>query len=239
MKRKLSIPALWVRMSFWGAVGIVLAAFCVQLLLLRLSLSGAASGAAFSDVVEGAFAKYVFRAAFALMYFWILISSRGSDLTLGRLYVSGVSLVLWQGAVILGWFVLLLAAQIGAVLVGFRWFLGVMGPAAGRQTLLIAFYQSPTLHSLMPLSDRLLLADDLSLLLSLAFATAVDVHLMRRDGRKLILSGLLAAEMEILVGLSLFGSSLEGSWVFLASAILLAAVQAVRLARSVREEAAR
>ncbi len=240
MKRKLSVPALWVRMTFRGAVGILIVSLCAQLLLFRLRLSGAAAGeAAFSDVVEGAFVKYVYRASFALMFFWIFRASRASFLTTARLDVSEASLAMWHAAVTLGWFVILMAAQTGAVLIGYRWFLGAADPAAvGGQTLVIACYENRTLHSLLPLSDWLLFADVLLLHLALAFSMAVDVHTMRRGGRFPALSGVLAATVEILIGGGVLEAEAEASWLYIAEAAVIAAAQMFRLTRSALEEAA-
>ncbi len=240
MKRKLSVPVLWVGMTFRGAVLILFVMLASELVLLGLQMPRVSAGEIllYSDMVESAGVKYVYRAALALMFFRVFYACRASSLTVGRLSVSEVALALWNAAVILGWFAILYAVQILTVLIGYRLFLGAVDPAAvSGQSLMIACCESPTLHSLLPLMHRKLLAVNVLLYLALGFSMAVDVHSLRHGGRFPIVSGLLAANIELLVGQGIFGITLRGGWFHIVFAVFAIAVQTFRLFRSAGEEA--
>ncbi len=228
MKRTLSIPALWVRMTFRGAVGIIAVMAAVELILYRRLLPDVAAGhiTLFSAFTDRMYLTYIFRAAVALMFFWLVLSCRAESATMGRLSVSQAGSTVWYAAVVLCWFVILYAAQIGTVRVACRWFYGAVDPAAvSGQSLMIACYESTALHGLLPLSDWLAGVTMAVLFTGLSVSVAVDTHAMRRSGGFPLVSGILAAVTELMFGR--FGAGVH--WVVLAGAVLLTAYQIVRL----------
>lgn len=240
MKRKLSVPVLWIGMTFRGAVLILLVMLASELVLLGLQVSRVSAGEIllYSDMAEKAGVKYAYRGALALMFFWVFYACRASSLTVGRLSSSEIALALWNAAVILGWFAILYAVQILAVLIGYRLFLGAADPAlVSGQSLMIACCESPTLHSLLPLMHRKLLAVNLLLYLSLGLSMAADVHSIRHGARFPLMSAVLAANIELLVGQGVLGITLRGSWFHIVFAVFAIAVQTFRLFRSAGEEA--
>lgn len=240
MKRKLSIPALWVSMTFWGAL-------CIIILMAASELVGFAVAipklipedrtyymVLYSDAVENLGVKYFYRAALALLFFWIFFSCRARAATVSRLSVSEGSITMWHAAVIAGWFLALFAAQLGVIYVSYGWFHKTVDPSAvSGQSLMIAFYESPTLHWLIPLADWPLLLADAAIYMSLILSMAVDSHLLRHGGRVPMVSGILAAVLEVF-----FGSKNEKYlWLIIAGALILAAIQVIRLVKSCKEEA--
>ncbi len=240
MKRKLSIPALWVSMTFWGALGIIVLTAASELIGFGIAIpklipeNQAYYMALYSDAVENVGVKYFYRAAVALLFFWTFYSCRARAATVSRLSVSEGSITMWHAAVIAGWFLSLLASQLGVIYVSYGWFLKAVDPAAvSGQSLMIAFYESSTLHWLIPLADWPLLLTNAALYLSLVLSMAVDSDLLRYGGRVPMVSGILAATLE-----AFFGSKSEKYlWLITAGALILAVLQVIRLVRSCKEEA--
>ncbi len=183
MKKALSIPALWVRMTFWGGAGIILAAFGLELGLIARGLDGVRAGSvlSFSELLDGAGLETVCRVAFPLLAVFLLLWARAKRETLGRLRVTETAVALWYAAVALGWFILLHAAELAAVLVGYELFLRAVDPAVvSGQTLMLASYLNLAFHGLMPLSDWLAGVSLAVLTVSLALTLASDTAMMRR-----------------------------------------------------------
>lgn len=239
MKRKLSIPALWVSMTFWGALGIIILMAASELVGFAVVIPKIIPEGQkyymvlFSDTVESVGVKYFYRAAITLLFFWIFYSCRARSATVSRLSVSETSMTLWHAAVIAGWFLVLLASQLAVIFISYGWFLKTVDPlAVSGQSLMIAFYENFTLHWLMPLADWPLSLTVAALYLSLALSMAVDCRLLRRGGHVPMVSGILAAVLEVF-----FSSRNEKYlWMLIAVAVALAVVQTVRLIKSSKEE---
>lgn len=200
MKKALSIPALWVRMTFWGGAGIILAVFGLELGLLARGVAGVRAGAvlSFSELADGVGLETVCRLAFPLLVVFLLLSARAKRETLGRLRVSETAIALWYAAVALGWLITLHAAELAAVLVGYGLFLRDVDPAiVSGQTLMLASYLDPTLHGLLPLSDWLAGVSLAVLTVSLALTLASDTAMMRRGRLFPFGSAVLAALWEL------------------------------------------
>lgn len=203
MKKALSIPALWARMTFWGGAGIILAAFGLELGLLAHGLDDVRAGTllSFSELTDGAGLEVVCRVAFLIMAVFLLLSVRAKRETLGRLRVSETASALWYAAVALGWLITLHAAELGGVLAGYGLFLRAVDPGVvSGQTLMLASYLDPALHGLMPLADWLAGAALAVLTLSLALTLAVDTAMMRRGRLFPFGSAVLAALWELNFG---------------------------------------
>lgn len=231
MKKKLSIPALWVRMTFWGGLLIPLVMAAGELVLFRLGLKSVLVGnvALFADFADKGWIGILFRAALAALFFWLLFSSSAHHATLGRLSDSELSCALWHALVCLGWFIVLLGAQIGTILIAYSWFRGaVSSTAVSGQSLAIAFYANKTLHSLLPLSDWLSGVMEAALYVTAAFSIAVDSHL-QRFGRKLpFASGVAVAILELSIG----GYWANERWYAIVVCAVVLLTEALRLSRS-------
>lgn len=228
MKRRLSIPALWVRASFWGALVIIILMAASELVLFYIGLGKVSSGqvSAFYEYAGMGGVKYIFRAALCAMFFWLLYSGSSGRMTLGRLAVSETECALWHAGVCLCWLIIMLAAQTGTVLAAFKLFSKTVTPyAVNGQSLVIGFYANRTLHSLLPLSDIRMGIMDVLLYVTAAFSIAVDDHMLRRGGRFPIASGCVVAILEVSVN----GDWQKECWYAATACLAVMLIQSIRL----------
>ena len=226
MKRRLSIPALWVRMTLWGAAGIVAVMMIAALLLYRGGLSQVPREAAgltgkeiatFAELTDKTGIYYVFLAARLLMPLWLLFACRTRGATMDRLAVSELETAAWYALTVFGWLMILLAAQLGTVLIAFGMFKNTVIPnALSGQSLAIAFSESPAL---------LLTA-------GLAVSLAVDADTKRDGGFPLASLALTAAW---LLTFGLYGGTVH--WVVMGGTVIVTAMQIVTLIRCARRAA--
>lgn len=243
MKRRLSIPALWVRMTLWGAVGIVAVMTVAALLLYYGGLSqvprerpDSVAGvviATFAELTDKTGIYYVFLAARLLMPLWLLFACRTRGATMDRLAVSELETAAWYALTALGWLMILLAAQLGTVLVAFALFKNTVYPGVvSGQSLAIAFYDSKALHGLLPLSDWLAGAASVLLTAGLCVSLAVDVD-TKRDGGFPLASLLLTAAWVLTYGL--YGGGVH--WAVMGGTAIVTAIQIIALIRRARRAA--
>ena len=242
MKRRLSIPALWVRMTLWGAAGIVAVMMIAALLLYRGGLSQVPREAAgltgkeiatFAELTDKTGIYYVFLAARLLMPLWLLFACRTRGATMDRLAVSELETAAWYALTVFGWLMILLAAQLGTVLIAFGMFKNTVIPnALSGQSLAIAFYDSKALHGLLPLSDWLAGAASILLTAGLAVSLAVDAD-TKRDGGFPLASLVLTAAWLLTFGL--YGGTVH--WVIVGGTVIVTAMQIVTLIRCARRAA--
>lgn len=184
MKRHLSVLSLWVGMTFWGGLTVPALAAALELVLIRVKLPGAPNYYGdFGEFISGAGIDKVFLPALLILCLWLYISCRGANrLTLARLPVSEKTGALWQWVCYMGWFLVLWAVQLGVVLAAYGWFAGASDSRyIYTVTPIIAAYENPFFHWLMPLRDVwgcLLMA---LLLIGLSFCLAAD-SVKRRMG---------------------------------------------------------
>ena len=187
MKKHLSILALWVRSTFWGAAGILIVTFAAEAGLLWRQIDGVRAGTVpdFSAMVSGSQMQWPYFAGLTLLWVWLLVAGcRARRNTLGRLSVAEEKIALWHGACCAGWLAVFWAVQVGAVLVGYRMFLGAADPLTiSGQTLFLACYRDDLLHWLIPLQDLWTAVWGTAAVLVLSLTTAVDGYCWRRGKR--------------------------------------------------------
>ena len=243
MKRKLSVPLLWVRMTLWGALGIVAAMMVAALILYHGGLSRvpreqltSVTGqvvSTFAELTDRAGIYYVFQAARLLMPLWLLLACRTRNETMGRLAVSEIEIAAWYALTVLGWLLILLAAQLGTVLIAFALFKKTVYPGMlSGQSLVIAFYDSKALHGLLPLSDWLAGAASVLLTAGLAVSMAVDAD-TKRDGGFPLASLVLTAAWLLTFGL--YGGTVH--WFVMGGTVIVTAAQIAALIRCARRAA--
>ena len=189
MKAYLSALAPAARLTVWKTLLIALGAAAVQAVLFFLTLSrwGGETPLILESLIQEGRLSLVFAAGLLLVCGALVLPGwdRGAKTgyTIRRLTVNeGKLSLLWgvQNALLLFFY---WVCQMAAVLVLGVYFLSCADPATvSHQSLLLACYRSPYLHSLLPLADWLVLLRNLSGCLVLGLAAAAFCH-HRRHGR--------------------------------------------------------
>ena len=195
MKKHLSVFGLMVRTTLYRTLLICTLAFVAQLGLCIFFLQkGTVKGEAFyslEQLLSFRFFEWIAAAAFLgicalLCLCGCELSSSRSGYTLRRLQIGERCTVLWAAVSNAGMLFLLWASQLAVVLIAnliYRQFFLTTVP--DTQSLLIAFYRSDYLHSLLPLRETSLLLRNLLLLVSLSFCCAAFSYHQRRGHYRL------------------------------------------------------
>lgn len=187
MRKHLSILALWVRSTFWGAAAVLAVTAAAQLGLLWRQLGAVQAGeiSRFAELVGRSRINLVYAVGLTVLWVWLLyVGCAAKRNTLGRLSVGETGVTLWHAACCVGWLVVFRAVQVGVVLAGYRMYLGVADPAlVSGQTLYLACWQDGLLHWLLPLRDRWTAAGVVLCTLALGQDAAVDGSSKRRGRR--------------------------------------------------------
>lgn len=183
MKRHLSVFAMICRQVLgWGLLLCLLAAAAMAALFLREL--AASPGTQLDYLVENCRMGWVPVLSFVLMAGLLCRVNRpgGSRVvyTLARLQVSEQVVFLWQALAGVILLLLLWAVQAAAALALALWYTEVAETAANGQTVFLAFYRSPTLHTLLPLQDTIVLWRNGMLVLAGGFAAACSSFCRRR-----------------------------------------------------------
>lgn len=126
-------------------------------------------------------------------------TSARSDHTIRRLQVSETAFCLWHAAHAAAGIAVFWAVQLATALVCADAYLKQYDPA-GVQTLFLACWRQPFLHSLLPVMDPLRWVRDLLLLAALALASADFARRQRSGGRGYWLPVLAAAALALFAG---------------------------------------
>lgn len=162
---------------------------------------------------------------------------KAAGYTLGRLAVSEGSALGWKGVFGFVCFLLFWAVQAAVGLGLCVWYAAAVGPAhSSAQTVLLAFYRTDFLHSLMPLAEGAGYARNLLLAAGLGLETAVSSWRMRRGGRGLM-GPLLAAATALTFTQRVMGGPTRTLWLGLA-ALFIAGLDAMLVLTGGEEEAA-
>lgn len=189
MKKHLSVFLLMVRSSFYPILGLLVLLAAVQGGIFWLVLCGSTGeGLLLENVVAGSrlglvFGLFFFRVSHFLIRTGRLPGSR-QGYTLGRLGVSERWVFFWQAVYNVLMYALFYMAECLIVL-GLSQIYIHHAPAeyVTGQTVFLAFYRSPLLHSLLPMEDGLVWLRNIVLLLSLGICAAQYPMGIRRGKR--------------------------------------------------------
>lgn len=164
MKRHLSIWMLMARSTIYKVLGLFLALAAADGALFALALRQGASALGLEQVLTESHLPAVFGAGLVLLTVVLCLNgcefSAKQGYTLRRLRVSQREIFLWQAVHNAMCYFLLLAVQTGIVLALCRYYVAHYQEMVAwypdmvnDQTMLLAFYRVPFLHSLLPLAD--------------------------------------------------------------------------------------
>ncbi len=233
MRKHLSVARLWLRMTFWGSLAIILLTAAAQLGLFLWKLASVTSRdiASFSEMEEAVGFGITSRLSLALLGAWLLISLRASRGTVGRLSVSEEAATAWNAAVNLGWIILWWAAQLAVIFAGFELFRCEADPTSlSGQSLMIALYRCGPFHWLLPLSDVLTAVSATVYAVTIALSLAMDCMRLRGGGRFPFRAVLMPA-------LLIFAGQLSApcAWIVLIACAAMTALNTVMLIRGLRK----
>ena len=182
MRKHLSVFALVCRQALGGGLLLCALSAAAMIGLFALALArGAGSGLEY--LVDSSGIRWVPALSFPLMT-WVLcrVNRPGGSrvvYTLARLQVSERAVFFWQALAGVILLLLLWAVQAAAALGLALWVSRDPAPIGG-QAVFLAFYRSPTLHTLLPLQDTVVLWRDGLLSLAGGFAAACSSFCRRR-----------------------------------------------------------
>lgn len=157
MKRHLSIWMLMARSTIYQVLGLFLALAAADGALFALALRQGASALGLEQVLTESHLPAVFGAGLVLLTVVLCLNgcefSAKQGYTLRRLRVSQREIFLWQAVHNAMCYFLLLAVQTGIVLALCRIYVARDPDMVNGQTVFLAFYRLPFLHSLLPLAD--------------------------------------------------------------------------------------
>lgn len=191
MKRHLSVLMLFVRSTIYKAAALALLSGAVEAALFAFAawrLRGGPPG------LETVFAASFVPLGSALFFLLLcaLLCFTGCDAlgsrpgyTLRRLRISERQTVGWAILCSTVCFLVFWAAQLLTALLLCRFYLASAEPALRGQTIFLAFYRVPYLHSLLPLRDTGRAVRDLALLAGLGVTTACFSLRQRRGEHRL------------------------------------------------------
>lgn len=236
MKRHLSIWMLMARGTIYKVLGLFLALAAADGALFALTLRQGASVLDLDQALAESHLSIVFGVCLVLLMAVLSLSgcefSAKQGYTLRRLRVSQREIFLWQTAHNAVCCFLLLAVQTGIVLALCRVYAARYPEMVNGQTVFLAFYRVPFLHSLLPLADVWRHVRNAVLCAALGVCAAA-FPVQQRQGKR----GFAVVILSILTAAFFCQSMAGGDFGMIGAAVVVSAVAVFNMAEVFHETA--